>query len=625
HKGKRKKVDEVAVRGNKHVPDDDLLAHVSVKKHGLLTHGSYSEQLVHKTISNLETVYRNAGYANAKIVPQIKTESNGDILITFVVDEGPLDTVNTFKIDGNNSVNPDRLVPKGMNIAPGKPYSQLRVQQDRNQILATYLDMGYLNASFDSIAKPSANDPHKLDVVYKIIEGPRVSVARVLTVGREHTRQSLVNTEAKIKPEEALSETSMLAAESRLYGLNIFDWAEINPRAPITTQSDEDVVIKLHESKRNTIVYGFGFEVLNRGGSVPSGTVAVPGIPPVGLPSNFKTSQKTFWGPRGTFEYTRGNMRGRAETLTVGGLAGRLDQRGSFSYLIPSFRNSSWSATGTVTGEHNSENPIFTSRIASGGVQFQRNLDAKKTKSVILRYDLQYTSLSRLLIPDLVPEADRSVRLSTLSGTFLRDTRDNPLDAHRGIYESFEIGFNTTPLGSSVNFARFLGQTAYYKEVGFGIIWANNVRLGLEQQFAGSRVPLSEKFFSGGGSSLRGFPLNGAGPQREIAACGDPADPSTCAPIRVPVGGNQLFIVNSEFRIPVPIKKNLGIALFYDGGNVYQHVGFHNFFSDFTNSIGAGIRYATPVGPVRIDVGHNLNALPGIKSTQIFVTLGQAF
>ena len=93
----------------------------------------------------------------------------------------------------------------------------------------------------------------------------------------------------------------------------------------------------------------------------------------------------------------------------------------------------------------------------------------------------------------------------------------------------------------------------------------------------------------------------------------------------MPVGGNQLFILNSELRIPVPIKKNLGVVGFYDGGNVYQHVGFSNFISTYTNTIGFGVRYATPVGPVRLDIGHNLNALSGIKATQIFVTLGQAF
>ena len=624
-KGKRRKVEEVRVSGNQHLSSEELLSNVAVKRGGLLSHGKYSEQLLHKSIGNLETVYRNAGFSQAKVVPEVSNDKTKDIVIRFNVEEGPLDVVETFRVEGNNSIPENQLSPNGLNLAPGKPYSQLRVQQDRNNILANYLDLGYLNASFQSLAKPSADDPHKLDVVYKITEGPKVRVARVITAGRDHTQQSLIDVSAKIKPERPLSETDLLTGETNLYTLGIFDWAEVNPRRPITTQSDEDVVLKLHESKRNSITYGFGFEVVNRGGSVPSGTVAVPGIPPVGLPSEFKTSEKTFWGPRGSFEYTRLNMRGRAETLTVTALAGRLVQRGTFTYNVPAFRNSSWTATGNVQGEHNSQNPIFTSLIAQGGLEFRRNMDAKKTKTLVLRYNLSYTSLTQLLIPDLVPPEDQNVRLSTLSATYLRDTRDNPLDTHKGMYQSFELGINAIPLGSSVNFARFLGQTAYYRAVGAGIIWANSIRLGLEQDFADSRVPLSEKFFSGGGSTLRGFPLNGAGPQRDIAACGNPADPSTCAPIRVPVGGNQLFIVNSELRVPVPIKKGLGIALFYDGGNVYEHVGFHDFISDYTNTVGFGVRYATPVGPVRLDIGHNLNSLPGIKATQVFVTLGQTF
>jgi translocation and assembly module TamA len=176
-------------------------------------------------------------------------------------------------------------------------------------------------------------------------------------------------------------------------------------------------------------------------------------------------------------------------------------------------------------------------------------------------------------------------------------------------------------------------QAAYYKGLPLKIVWANSIRLGLEQPMGSSHIPLSEEFFSGGGSTLRGFPLNGAGPQRSIAVATSGSGSCTlaggsgCALINVPVGGAQLFILNSEFRIPIDkIKKNLGIAAFYDGGNVFQHIGFgSNFWSNYSNTVGIGLRYATPVGPVRIDIGHNLNPVTGVKSTQFFLTLGQAF
>src|SRR3954453_3899262 len=148
----------------------------------------------------------------------------------------------------------------------------------------------------------------------------------------------------------------MLAAESRLSEPGIFDWAEVDPRRQITTQNQEEVVVKVHEAKKNTITYGFGFEVIKRGGSVPGGTVTVPGIPPVGLSKNFTTSEKTFYGPRGSFQYTRKNFRGKAETITIAGLAGRLDQRANFTYQNPNFRSTNWESGLTLTGEHHSTN-----------------------------------------------------------------------------------------------------------------------------------------------------------------------------------------------------------------------------------------------------------------------------
>jgi outer membrane protein insertion porin family len=624
--GQRHRVVSVGLRGNHAISIDALMPNVAVKKKRFwFSRGSFSDDLVQTSVNNIRGVYRNAGFSQVAVTSDVK-RPNGDVAVTFEITEGPRDTVQSFAIEGN-TLPVSQLAPNGLHIGPGKPYSPFLVNQDRNQVISQYLSRGYLTATFTASATPKSRRSRDYDVIYQIHEGQQVKTAKVLTLGRQQTKQHIVDTTVKMRPGYPISEDQLLSAESRLFGLGIFDWAEVDPKRTVIDQDSEDVLIKLHEAKRNTINYGFGFEVINRGGSVPGGTVAVPGVPPVGVPSSFVTSERTFWGPRGLIDYTRKNLRGTAESMTVGGFAGRLDQRAYSNYIIPSFRGSSWSVNTNVLFEHDSENPVFTDLILRYALEFRKPLDAKRTKTVFLRYQLQRTDITQLLIPELVPPGQENVRLSTLSASYIRDTRDNPLDAHKGIYQSYEAGVTATAIGATVNFWRMLGQTAYYKNIGYdNIIWANNIRIGVEQAFAGSVVPLSEEFFTGGGSTLRGYPLNGAGPQRVVLACGDPSVPSTCSNIQVPTGGNGLFIFNSEFRIPVSrIRKGFGVVGFYDGGNVFPAAAFNDFAANYSNTIGFGLRYATPVGPIRFDVGHNLNPIPGIKSTQIFVTLGQAF
>ncbi|ABF41805.1 surface antigen (D15) [Candidatus Koribacter versatilis Ellin345] len=650
-KNEKHKVERLDVEGNNSISSKDLLNNSQVEKAHFYSHGKFSEDLVRKSSASLRAVYLNAGYSKAKVTPRV-TRDRGNIVVTYVVEEGPRDYVAELHIVGNDTVPMEQLSPKGLQLGVNRPYSPLFEQQDRNNIAAHYLTNGYLTAGVTSKAVPvSKSDPHHLIVTYKIHEGPKVTTARIITVGKQQTKQEIVDRASVVKVGVPLSEADLLSSESRLYAMGIFDWAQVDPKRGITSQNQEEVLIKVHETKRNTITYGFGFEVINRGGSVPGGTVSVPGIPPVGLPQGFRTSESTFWGPRGTFSYTRRNVRGLAESYTLGAFAGRLDQRVFGNYTIPYLLASSWSGAFQVSGEHDATNPVFSALNGAAGFQVQRYLDAKQTKQLFFRYKFQYTDLSNIFpgFEILVPEEDRRVRLSTLSTSFVRDTRDNILDAHKGTYGTVDLGITPQALGSSETFARFLGQFAFYKQIPHGIIWANSFRLGIETPFGGSHVPTSELFFSGGGSTLRGFPLNGAGPQQYTTVCGDPNDTSTCGPITVPTGGKQLIIVNSELRIPLnQLYKGLGIVPFYDGGNVYKHVGFSSFSTNcnaaattstgsngqtvtlvepscFTSSIGLGVRYNTPIGPVRLDVGHNLNHITGIKSTQVFITLGQAF
>lgn len=624
-KGARHKVEAVTISGNHALSDKTLKPDIQVKTAHLFSHGTYTVQLARDSVSSLTAAYQAAGFSQVRVTADVD-QPNGNVVVHFRVQEGPRDTVAGLTMTGNQHLTAAQLAPQGLKIAPGQPFSQTRVNMDRDQILETYLDRGYLNATFKAHATPAPGEAHRFLVTYTIVEGPLVRVGSLVTLGAIRSRPQLIQRNlTSLGVEQPLSQRAMFTTESKLYDTGVFDWTEVGPRRPITNQTNAEVLVKLHEAKRHTLTYGVGFEYINRGGSIPSGTVAVPGLPPVGLPSNFKTSEAAYYGPRGSVEYTLSNLTGRADSFSASALAGRLDQHAAFSYTDPNFRWSNWTATASVTGEHDGENPIFTAKTADLTLQLRRPLNAKHNANLLLQYSFSETGLSHLLIPALVPTADLHVRLSTLSATYTHDTRDNPINAHRGQYQSLELDLNPQALGSNVSFARLLAQQAVYRNIGHNVIWANSVRVGEEEPFNGSHVPLSQKFFTGGGSTLRGFPLDGAGPQNTIPACGNPSDPSTCSLITVPVGGNQLLILNSEFRIPLPLYPGLGMAAFYDGGNVFSQPGFHNLQANYTNSVGVGLRYETPVGPIRIDLGHNLDHLAGIKSTQLFITLGQAF
>ena len=624
-KGKKHKVEQIAFQGNQHFGEDELQQHIAIKKSHLLSRGKFSDKLLRQSVSDLKALYVDQGYEEVSVTPEVVSKEK-NIGVTFQIAEGPQTQVGAVNFRGNRNFEPATLVPAdGLLLQPGAPFSPGRLSKDRGHILAVYLDHGYLHADVKTEVNRHHDDAHKVDVTYEIEEGQQLRVSQIAIIGEKRTRPGFIAKTVGLRTETPLRQGKLLESESELYNLGIFDWASVGPRRPITDQTDEEVVVKVHESRRNTITYGFGFEVSRRGGSVPSGTVAVPGLPTIGLgKAKIVPSEATFVSPRGTLEFTRRNLRGLGETGSLSLLLARLDQRFLATYAGPHFRGSRWSSLFSLSAERTTENPLFAARLERVSFQLERPINKAKTTIAQIRYSFQKTDLNQLLVPQLVLPQDRSVRLSTFSGSIIRDTRDKPLDAHRGLYQTVDLGITGKTIGSSANFARLLGQNAYYREIGHGIVWANNIRLGLVKAYGNSDIPTSERFFSGGGTTLRGFPINGAGPQRIVPVCSNPSNPSTCANITVPVGGNQLFILNSELRFPLPIK-NLGTVLFYDGGNVYDHISINRFYQNYTNTVGFGFRYNTPVGPVRIDIGRNLNPVPGFRAIQFFITLGQAF
>lgn len=624
--GKKHKVDRIVFHGNYAIGTKDLLEQVRVKKSHVWTHGSLSQKLLKQSASNIEALYRVRGYESVKVTPRT-VDREPKIDVDFDIEEGPQTIVENVQVSGNQNVPYGQLTaPNGFELRAGEPFSPRKMNDDRNRISATYQNRGYLNAEVKATPQQFGGDRQRVNVTYAITENQMVRMDEIVYLGQQHTKPSLLKKTAQIAPETPMRRRDLMEAESRLYDLSIFDWASVGPRKPITDQADEMALVKVHEAKRNEITYGFGFEISHRGGNIPTGTVALPGGGgAIGLNGyQIAPSQSTFASPRGLIEFTRHNMRGLGETASTSILASRLDQRLLATYAQPHFFGTEWHTLSSFSLERNSENPLFTDALGDLSFQVERALAHKTNTRIQIRYDLNKTALSHILVPDLVLERDRNVRLSTFSATFIHDTRDKPLDAHHGMFGTVDVGITPTALGSSADFAKLFGQYAFYKPL-HSVVLANSIRIGLASPFASSFVPTSQLFFSGGGTSLRGFPIDEAGPQRLVPFCNVLQGQSGCVNITVPVGGKQLFILNSEVRFPLGIMKALGGVVFYDGGNVYSAINLHQFVDDYTNTVGFGLRYATPIGPIRFDIGRNLNPVPGINAWQYYITIGQAF
>ena len=213
---KKHKVSAVHLTGNTSLPSSQLTPQISVEKKHLFSPGKFSDQLVETSIKNLKAVYQSEGFSDAQVTSAMEREG-GNVDISFRVREGPRDVVNSLTIEGADTFPQTQFAPHGLKLAAGQPYSQAHVQADRAEIISNYLKAGYLIASFrETASKESKSETHRINVVYHIHEGPRVTTGDVLTLGRDRTRQRLIDKDVSIiRPEKPLTESGLLAARQQ--------------------------------------------------------------------------------------------------------------------------------------------------------------------------------------------------------------------------------------------------------------------------------------------------------------------------------------------------------------------------------------------------------------------------
>jgi outer membrane protein assembly complex protein YaeT len=587
----------------------------------------------------VQAEYRTRGFTGAKI------EVNGAVLpsdasdsperrieVTVAIDEGPRAIVRAVAFTGNTVFSESQLRDVAdFPVLIGARYLASEVSDGRDLLAITYRNRGYAEV----VVKEQvvlADNGTQADVTYAITEGPQIIVERIIITGNDNTKPETILNELNIREGEPLGQAELTDSQTKLQRLGLFRRIRVET-VDHPGEARRDVLIQLEEADRTTLGWGGGIEGTLRARPTGPGGSAEDHLElaPRGF---FEIGRRNLWGTdRSVNLFTRVSLRStdifQADAPAIGGQTQSNLGFNEFR-VIGTFRQprvlssrSEMLITGIV------EQAIrttfnFSRRIARAEVGTQ----LRPGFSLAGRYSFEKTRLfDEVFKPDEAPLIDKlfpEVRLSKVATSVIFDDRDDALDPSHGTFVIVDTDVAARAIGSEVGFLRTYAQGFIYRLLPMKrrTVFAVGARLGAAHGFERvkdgqvvSDLPASERFFAGGDTTVRGFSLDRLGNEDTISASG------------FPLGGNGVVILNGELRMKV-VGDLQGVG-FLDAGNVYP-LASRLSLADLRPAAGFGVRYKTPFGPIRLDLGFNLDpkqfeGLPRERRTVFHVSIGQAF
>jgi outer membrane protein insertion porin family len=577
-------------------------------------------------VQAIEDLYHRRGFAAARvstavaIVTQTPPPAQVPVSVRAVVTEGPSTTVDAVRFTGNAALAEAALRAR-VKLRPGAPYVPGQLAADRDAVQLAYQDLGYESATVDATPTFSDNDTH-VAVTFAIGEGPQVFVDHVLIVGNVRTSTSTIEHELQVKAGDPFSLAAINESQRRLTALGLFRRARITELRH-GGETTRDLLVTIEEAPSTTAGYGGGVEVGRVVVAAPDGEVA---------------AERFDVAPRAFFEIGRRNVFGKNRSLNFFSSvafhsqesAANVEYRAIGTFREPRIFDTTADAFINATIEQQRRSSFNFSR-RSISADIARKLS--RAVSVTVSYQIQRTSVfDEQLSDEDKPLIDRlfpNVRLSSFSSSLIRDTRDDPVDSTRGAYTSISGQVAGRAIGSQIGFGKSFATAQLFRVLpGTNrVVFAGSARVGLAWGFPRevpdadgqtvSDLPPSERFYAGGDTTIRGFALDRVGTRLTPPQASDTLDADL-----LPIGGNGLMIFNAELRAPV--FGGLGVVGFVDTGNVFSRVSQVDLLQ-LRTAVGSGLRYKSPFGPIRFDLGFKVNRQPGEGLTAWFISFGQAF
>src|SRR5712691_2334057 len=579
-------VKEVRFVGNKAIGTEELktamLTQEGTPFSFLSGAGTYREEAFQRDEIVLQGLYFDIGYIYVKFgKPAIElSPARRFIFITVTIDEGEPYDVRKIDVAGDLLIPREDLL-KLIITHTGERFSKSRLQRDMQVLLDVYKDKGYAYANVTPDTAVDA-DHKSVDLTYVFQKGNLVTIEKIEVVGNSKTRDKVIRRELRINEGELYSGTGVRLSKQRVTALGFFDNVEINNRRG---SGDDKMILEVSvkEKLTGTFQIGFGF-----------------------------TGGESFFGQA---QLAQNNLFGYGHTASLALQISSIRQLFQLSYLDPYVLDTPW--TGSID--------LYRSELVFSGFDRQANgfaLTAGYELFEDFRIFTTYTLEGVNVVAsggssDLLANQFTSGRTSSVRLSLNFDRRDNRLFPTNGHLESASAEFASSLFDSQNLFQRFRLIERYYHPILWGLVFKVNLSLGYIRATdpLNHPVAISEKFFAGGINSIRGYLLRSLSPTKKIASSRDPE----AGIVDFAVGGNKELITNWEIEFPLIESAGVRGVVFYDAGNTFSET--ENLFQSHQrpdlngngtlplglfHSVGLGIRWFSPLGPLRFETGFPL-------------------
>ena len=578
HPGPKLRIKEIEFNGNNSFTASELKKNLGLASQFLFFPYLNGQEL-YELSDRIKFFYETQGFPQARVALNY-VRRDGSVKPVFYIEEGPRQLIKSLELQGASLINQPEIV-KELESRPGKPFYRPTLQRDLERVNLFYLNRGFRGTQLNLEATPDKDN--NVNAVIKIDEGKRYRVENIFVTGNRLTSRRLIQREIRLKPGDWVSYQQLLETKRGLDGLGVFSEVKIEE---IPAASDSlSLSVQIKEGEQNFAGLGLGVETREELRSA------------VLWENEFR--------PRITAEYVRYNLFRNASQLSFVGQFSLAEKRLLVTWQQPYIFGLKMRTY--LSGYLEKEDRTSFSYERRGFIlSTRRGLPANF--NLLLSAGALRTRLTDLRIAESEVERERlPYSIAYGSATVIKDRRDDTFNPREGYFFSLAVERAYPLLHTESNFKKLFGKYQYFYPLAANVDFYASVRFGL----AYGLVPVPERFFGGGSNSFRGAGFERLGPEDPYSG--------------LPLGGKSIFLLNMETKFLLTKKlPNLYGAVFYDVGNVFAEPRDFSFF-ELKQAVGLGLRYRTPLGPIRFDVGWNLNPPNGKWQPLFFLTIGNMF